>query len=295
MNSISDESLNLLKNMLIRNPTYRYNATECLYHSWFKNIDDLLVEDNITSNDINKNNKKENNFKIKISEYNEEKEKNEFNKINNIINDFNLLQVSPPRSIKLSSKRNLNNIEKYHKKNLIYQSFKYIHHYLRKKYYLMEEMEYLKDLFDKNKINDEINFEKTIFCFKKYCGYNNNLINDLILDDQISDKLKNEVNEGKLNLIQFQNFLIKEKGNDINDKLWKAFSNLDINQNKNELIKCLNEVQENSKLKKYFNEIINEMNNHQLKENYLFFEYKGLIENAVNKIENEKISNKCEF
>ena len=121
------------------------------------------------------------------------------------------------------------------------------------------------------------------------------MINDLILDDQISDKLKNEVNEGKLNLIQFQNFLIKEKGNDINDKLWKAFSNLDINQNKNELIKCLNEVQENSKLKKYFNEIINEMNDHQLKENYLFFEYKGLIENAVNKIENEKISNKCEF
>ena len=51
----------------------------------------------------------------------------------------------------------------------------------------------------------------------------------------------------------------------------------------------------NSKLKKYFNEIINEMNKHHLKENYLFFEYKGLIENAVNKIENEKISNKCEF
>ena len=37
------------------------------------------------------------------------------------------------------------------------------------------------------------------------------------------------------------------------------------------------------------------MNKHHLKENYLFFEYKGLIENAVNKIENEKISNKSEF
>ena len=61
-------------------------------------------------------------------------------------------------------------------------------------------------------------------------------------------------------------------------------------KNKNELIKCLNEVQENSKLKKYFNEIINEMNKHHLKENYLFFEYKGLIENALKKIENEKIN-----
>ena len=154
-------------------------------------------------------------------------------------------------------------------------------------------MDYLKKLFDKNKKNDLIDIEKTLVCFKKYCGYENNLINDLMLDDQKSDKLKIEVNEEKL--IQIKNFLLKEKGNDINDKLWKAFSNLDINQNKNELIKCLNEVQENSKLKKYFNEIINEMNKHQLKENYLFFEYKGLIENAVNKIENEKISNKSEF
>ena len=285
--SISDESLNLLKNMLIRNPTYRYNATECLYHSWFKNIDDLLVEDNITSNDINKNNKKENNFKIKISEYNEEKEKNEFNKINNIINDFNLLQVSPPRSIKLSSKRNLNNIEKYHKKNLMYQSFKYIHHYLRKKYYLMEEMEYLKDLFDKNKINDEINFEKTIFCFKKYCGYNNNLINDLILDDIITDKLKVEFTGNKINLIQFQNFLIKEKENDINEKLWKPFSNLEPN-NKLEIEKCFEEIKPNYKFLIYFEEMKKQMNEEKLKENYLFYEYKTLIEKAVDNIENEK-------
>ena len=32
------------------------------------------------------------------------------------------------------------------------------------------------------------------------------------------------------------------------------------------------------------------MNKHHLKENYLFFEYKGLIENALKKIENEKIN-----
>ena len=40
-----------------------------------------------------------------------------------------------------------------------------------------------------------------------------------MLDDQKSDKLKIEVNEEKL--IQFKNFLFKEKGNDINNKLWK--------------------------------------------------------------------------
>ena len=279
--NLSENCIDLLKNMLIRNPEHRFDVNQCISHIWFKDIDKLLIDK------VNNNKDYKTNINIKNKENIIKEDFKTF------IKDLNL-QIKSPLSIKINSKRNVNR-NNYVEKDLIYQTFKYIHHYLRKQFNLNDEMDYLKKLFDKNKNNDLIDIEKTLVCFKKYCGYNNNLINDLILDDQISDKLKNEVNEGKLNLIQFQNFLIKEKGNDINDKLWKAFSNLDINQNKNELIKCLNEVQENSKLKKYFNEIINEMNNHQLKENYLFFEYKGLIENAVNKIENEKISNKCEF
>ncbi len=98
-------------------------------------------------------------------------------------------------------------------------------------------MDYLKKYLTKTK---PMILKKLYFVLKNIVIIITNLIKDLILDDQIIDKLKIEVTEGKL--IQFQKILIKEKGNDINDKLWKAFSSLDINQNKNELIKSLNEV-----------------------------------------------------
>ena len=57
--------------------------------------------------------------------------------------------------------------------------------------------------------------------------------------------------------------------------------------NKYDLIKCFNETKYNSKYKQYFDEIINEMNEEKLKENYLFYEYENLIKNVVDKIENE--------
>ena len=144
-------------------------------------------------------------------------------------------------------------------------------------------MDYLKKLFDKNKNNDLIDIEKTLVCFKKYCGYNNNLINDLILDDIITDKLKVEFTGNKINLIQFQNFLMNEKSDIINESLWKVFNNLSTN-NRNDLLYCCNSVQSSSKYKKYFSEIKREINEHKLKENYLFFEYKNLIEKVVEKV-----------
>ncbi len=151
-------------------------------------------------------------------------------------------------------------------------------------------MDYLKDLFDKFKIKEEINIENTIICFNKYCGYNNTLINELIIDDKINDILKNEVTNKVLNLIQFQNFLIKEKENEINEKLYNSFRKLKQN-NKYEIIKSFNEINQNSKFKKYFEEMKKEMNEEKIKENYLYHEYKNLIEKVVEKIENENNSN----
>ena len=297
--NISNDALNLLKNMLIRNPTYRYNINECIFHSWFYNINELLSGKNNLNYNHNSNeekiekNKKSSFFKIKISQFpnnKNEKKENEKKCFDTIIKDFNLVQTRNPRTIKISTKRNKNNKDNYYIKDLIYQSLKYIHHYCRQKSHLLEEMEYLKDLFDKYKINDEINIENTIICFNKYCGYNNTLINELIKDDHINDKLKFEVNNKGLNLIQFQNFLIKEKENDINERLWNSFSNLKKN-NKYEIIKSFNEIKPNSKFKKYIEEMEKEMNENILKENYLFNDYINLIEKAVDKIENENNKN----
>ena len=301
--NISNEALNLLKNMLIRDPTHRYNINECIFHPWFYNINELLsnrnnnnyIENSKEKNEnINTNiskNKQNNFFKININQFPiNENEKNEITKkpFNTIIKDFNFLESRMSSSKKITTKRNKNNNENYYIKNMIYHSLKYIHHYFRKKYHLTEEMEYLKDLFDKYKINEEINIENTIICFNKYCGYNNSLINELIIGDIINDKLKNEMTNKVFNLIQFQNFLIKEKENDINKKLCNSFSHLK-KTNKYEIIKSFNEIKPNSKFKKYFEEMKKEMNEDILKENYLFCDYKNLIEKVVDKIENEKI------
>ena len=50
------------------------------------------------------------------------------------------------------------------------------------------------------------------------------------------------MNRKKLNLIQFQNFLIKEKNDVIEQSLWRIFSNLSKN-NRNDLLHCCNSVQ----------------------------------------------------
>ena len=282
--NLTYDCIDLIKNMLIRDPKNRFDVNKCISHPWFNNINELILSEkkDISNKIITQSTKVIN--ESSRNEEDEKENKNEFFKT--IINDFKIIEVKPQYSIKISTKRNSQNKTNYFRKDIIYQSLKYIHHYYRKKYHIMDEMEYLKVLFEKYKINDEINFENTILCFKQYCGYNNSLINDLILEEQLNDKLKVEISGNELNLIEFQNFLIKEKENDIKDKLWKSFSNLESN-NKYDLIKCFNETKYNSKYKQYFDEIINEMNEEKLKENYLFYEYENLIKNVVDKIENE--------
>ena len=281
--NLTNDCIDLLKKMLVREPENRISVNECLSHPWFNNIEELILSE---KKDMSNKLISQSTKIINESSRNEEEKENKNKIFKTIINNFKKIEIKQPMSIKISSKRNIQNNTNYFRKDIIYQSLKYIHHYYRKKYQLIDEMEYLKELFEKYRINDEINFENTILCYKQYCGYNNNLIKDLILEEQLNDKLKINNSRNKLNLIEFQNFLIKEKENDIKEKLWKSFSNLESN-NKYDLIKCFNEIKFNSKFKQYFEEIIHEMNEEKLKENYLFYEYENLIKNVVDKIENE--------
>ena len=79
--------------------------------------------------------------------------------------------------------------------------------------------------------------------------------------------------------------MIKIKGELLEDNLWKLYSNLNGN-NKREIIHCLNKNQ-SIKYKKYLNEIEKEMNEQKLKENYLFYEYKALIEKVIRKFNSQ--------
>ncbi len=275
---ISQNALNLLKKMLVRDYEKRLSANECLNHIWFENIEEIKPDE---TNEIELTQSKEEND---IKNNNNNKSKKQLkNLFKYIINDLNLVNKDHLKRISVSSGKMLNQKNNNLKNDLVNETIKFIHHYNRRKYEINEEMEYLRNLFNKYKVNEEISCDSIIYCFKLYTGFNTNLVNDLICDERIYYKLNNEMNKMKLNLIQFQNFLMKEKSDIINESLWKVFSNLSTN-NRNDLLYCCNSIHSSSKYKKYFLEIKKEINEHKLKENYLFFEYKNLIEKVVEKI-----------
>ena len=277
-NVMSQNGLNLLKKMLVRDYEKRLNVNECLNHIWFENIEEIKP-DETNKIELTKS-KEENDIKNNNNNKSEKKINNLFKYI---INDLNVVNKDQLKRISVSSGKMLNKKNNNLKNDLVNETIKFIHHYNRRKYEINKEMEYLRNLFNKYKDNEEISCNSIIYCFKLYCGFNNNLVNDLICDERIYYKLNNEMNKKKLNLIQFQNFLMNEKNDIINESLWKVFNNLSTN-NRNDLLYCCNSVQSSSKYKKYFSEIKREINEHKLKENYLFFEYKNLIEKVVEKV-----------
>ena len=315
--SISNNAINLLKNMLNRNIDERFDAEKCLNHVWFCNFDfnyienfenKKLNEDNLneiievsddkkSSFNSSKNkkvlkekskfnqNKNENNDIVSQSERDINKGKNKIFKIKDIyktiILDFKNIEICTKRTFSFKNNKIIDL-----KSNFLNQTIKYIHHYIRRNFFLIEEMKYLNGIFDKYKNENGINFENAFYSVKKYCGIENNLINDIHYNEKIINTLKKEYNKNSnLNLIEFQNYLIKIKGELLEDNLWKLFSHLNGN-NKNEIIDCLNKNQ-SLKYKKYLNEIEKEMNDQKLKENYLFFEYKALIEKIIKKFNSQ--------
>ena len=278
-NIVSQIGLNLLKKMLVRNYEERLNSDECLNHIWFERIEEIKP-DETNKNELSQI--KEEDDIINNNGHKKKYEKQIKSLFENIIRDLNLENRNPSRRKSISSGRVLNKKNNL-KNDLVNQTIKFIHHYNRRKYEIKEEKKYLRNLFDKYKVNEEISCDSIIICFKKYSGYNDNLVNNLNYEEKIYNKLNNEMNRKKLNLIQFQNFLIKEKNDVIEQSLWTIFSNLSKN-NRNDLLHCCNSVQSSSKYKKYFLEIKKEINEQKLKENYLFFEYKNLVERVVQKI-----------
>ena len=315
--SISNNALNLIKNMLNRNIDERFDSDQCLNHVWFSDLDFNKIENfdnnNLEEEKLNeiveisdekkssvdslknkkvlkdkskfvqKNNNNNNNI-ISQSERDINNGKNKIFKIKdvykNIILDIKNFEICTKRTF---SFKNNNKIDL--KSNFVNQTIKYIHHYIRRHFFLIEEMKYLNEIFDKYKNNNGINFENTFYSVKKYCGIEDNLINECY-NEKIINGLKNEYyNTSNINLIEFQNCLIKIKGELLEDNLWKLFSNLNGN-NKSEIIDCLNKNQ-SLKYKKYINEIEKEMNEQKLKENYLFFEYKALIEKIIRKFNSQ--------
>ena len=313
---LSDDSIYLLKNMIIRQIESRFDAKRCLEHPWFvslKEFDDL-------DEDINTDSNKKNSDDIEYKNSNFKGKNNSQSLNSSIHGDNNIILVNnnncenkdnyPEGKIKLKTLVNKkinyentlsersnrtfnlrnNELNKEKEKNIefINLTIKYLHHFYRKEFEMKNEEENLKKIFDKNKINEKINLKEIIFCFNKYSGYDNNIITCISSNEMIENNFKKKFpNENSLDFENFKNFLLSEKEKDIINKLKIKYE--EIEKTKREDIKnCFNEIKKKPDIQRYFDGMIKEMDEDKLKEIYLFIDYLKLIEKTVIKLNSKE-------
>jgi len=309
---LSDDSIYLLKNMITREIENRFDAKRCLEHPWFvslKEFDDLDEDINTDSNKKNSDDNEFNNYKGKnnnqsinssvnddnnnivfVNNYYDNDSKGKI-KMKSIINKkINYENILSERSNRTFNIRNNNKFNKEKEKNIefINLSIKFLHHFYRKEFQKKNEEENLKRLFDKNSINDKINLKEIIFCFNKYSGYDNNIITSIQSNEVIENNFKKKyLNETSLDFENFKNFLLTEKEKDITHKLKIKYEEIEKTK-RDDIINFFKEINIKPSIKRYFDEMINEMNKDKLKEIYLFMDYIKLIEKTVIKLNSKE-------
>ena len=309
---LSDDSIYLLKNMITREIENRFDAKRCLEHPWFvslKEFDDLDEDINTDSNKKNSDDNEFNNYKGKnnnqsinssvnddnnnivfVNNYYDNDSKGKI-KMKSIINKkINYENILSERSNRTFNIRNNNKFNKEKEKNIefINLSIKFLHHFYRKEFQKKNEEENLKRLFDKNSINDKINLKEIIFCFNKYSGYDNNIITSIQSNEVIENNFKKKyLNETSLDFENFKNFLLTEKEKDITHKLKIKYEEIEKTK-RDDIINFFKEINIKPSIKRYFDEMINEMNKDKLKEIYLFMDYIKLIERTVVKLNSKE-------
>ena len=323
-NNISNNALNLLNNMLIKDSNKRFDPESCLNHEWFKGNFDIIEEDDAYSkkdsssfestiiqikqnsiiklqNDINNiNNNNENNE-------NKKQEKNiniNYIKTFNKKNNYNSHIINKQNKFK-SSEIMINLIEKSNKfksdylsypklsineKNeieLISISLKFIHHYIQEVYHPEREREKLHNLFiNKNNNNEKIDFEKVFECFNIYSGNSKFKLQNFNYENLHKKFLKLHSIDNKINFVQFSNFLIDEKENLINELLYNKYDDL-IYTSKNAIKKIFLFENLKIKYKKYLDKLITLFDDDKLKLNYLYEDFKNLLKNCVDIVKKE--------
>ena len=313
---LSDDSIYLLKNMIIREIASRFDAKRCLEHPWFVSLKEFDDLDEDINTDSNKKNSDDNEFKNSYVKGNNNSQSinSSVNEDNNIIlvnnNNFennvknskgnfklktivntkiNYENILSERSNRTFNLRNSDfNKEKEKNIEFINLTIKYLHHFYRKEFEMKNEEENLKKMFDKYKINEKINLKEIIFCFNKYSGYDNNIITCISSNEIIENNFKKKyLNENSLDFENFKNFLLTEKEKDIINKLKIKYE--EIEKTKREDIKsCFNEIKKKPSIQRYFDGMINEMDKDSLKEIYLFMDYLKLIEKTVIKLNSKE-------
>ena len=191
-----------------------------------------------------------------------------------------LKKKSIKRISSLSADKNLEIKIKNKYPPLIEKTIDYIHFYICINYHKKKEIEKISNIFKELDIYNQkyLLYNKVYFALAFYKG-----------NKKISLETLNNIkvnNDKKYNLEEFIKILLEEKNKYINDNFKKIFDSIK-QPNIEEVIKIYKDqepIDEYRKYVVYIKELVNVIQENVNKTNYVFNEFKNLIDNSINKL-----------
>jgi hypothetical protein len=166
---------------------------------------------------------------------------------------------------------------------LIYRTIEYIKFYISINFHKKKEIEKINKIFrELDKQNDNyLSYNKVYFACASYKDNKKISLNSFNNYDN-----KNTNNDKKYNLEEFTQTLIDEKNKYVNDSFKNVFD-LIKQPNVEEIIRIYKDQEPLDEYNKYIlfiKEFIKNMQENIMKKNYVFNEFKILVDNAINKL-----------
>jgi hypothetical protein len=219
--------------------------------------------------------------KIKLKNNNKLKSSTSSKHNNKLLKSKKNLHISLKRISSLSADKNNENAPIF--VPLIYRTIEYIKFYISINFHKKKEIEKINKIFrELDKQNDNyLSYNKVYFACASYKDYKKISLNSFNNYDN-----KNTNNDKKYNLEEFTQTLIDEKNKYVNDSFKNVFD-LIKQPNVEEIIRIYKDQEPLDEYNKYIlfiKEFIKNMQENIMKKNYVFNEFKILVDNAINKL-----------
>ena len=304
--SYKNGKLNLESNKYVyfsENNSYKTNLIDKTFH---RNSSSILTDsiNSINNNDntikiLNKRNdmnitNESTKEKINIQSNNNIKNMHMSRKTNIILNmnkSKNNLHLNLKRVSSISADKNNEKKEKIKCSPLIERIIEYIKYYININYHKKKEIEKITKIFHEldTQKNNYLLYNKVYFACASY--KDNKKIS---LDSFNNYDINNVNNDKKYTKEEFINELIDEKSKYINDNLKNIFDIIK-QPNVDEIIKICRNQELTEEYKKYINyikEVIKVIKENNIKANYVYNEFKTILDNSIRKLYKANISNK---
>jgi serine/threonine protein kinase len=201
------------------------------------------------------------------------------------------LHLNLKRVSSISADKNNEKKEKIKCSPLIERIIEYIKYYININYHKKKEIEKITKIFHEldTQKNNYLLYNKVYFACASY--KDNKKIS---LDSFNNYDINNVNNDKKYTKEEFINELIDEKSKYINDNLKNIFDIIK-QPNVDEIIKICRNQELTEEYKKYINyikEVIKVIKENNIKANYVYNEFKTILDNSIRKLYKDNISNK---